>query len=107
MKWIKILDKIPDKGKTITIEVSNKKVCIVNLENGLSVFTAKCPHAGANLSNGWYEEGFWVCPIHRFKYNLINGRGAEGQGDYLKIYPIEIRKEGVFIGLEKSWWNLF
>jgi len=31
------------------------------------------PHQGAKLEYGWDDEGFWVCPKHRWKYNLSTG----------------------------------
>lgn len=107
MKWMKIFDTVPENGRTITMKISNKTICIVNQDNKLSAFKATCPHAGADLRGGWCEGGYWICPVHRYKYNLENGRGADGQGDYLKIYPIEIRENGVFLGFEKKWWDLF
>jgi len=107
MKWIKVLGTIPENNKIIRIKVSNKSLCLVKHENEIRAFTSNCPHAGADLSNGWCDKGYLVCPVHRYKYNLENGRGAEGQGDYLRIYPSEIRADGIYIGFEKSWWNLF
>lgn len=32
-----------------------------------------CPHQGANLEFGWEEDGFWVCPKHRWKYDPNTG----------------------------------
>jgi 3-phenylpropionate/trans-cinnamate dioxygenase ferredoxin subunit len=35
---------------------------------------------------------------------MSNGRNVSGEGYHLKTYPIEIRGEGVFMGMEKSGW---
>ena len=32
-----------------------------------------CPHQGANLAEGWEEDGCWVCPRHRWKFDLNAG----------------------------------
>ena len=35
---------------------------------------AHCPHQGGDLQYGWVEEDrYWVCPRHRWKYDLANG----------------------------------
>jgi 3-phenylpropionate/trans-cinnamate dioxygenase ferredoxin subunit len=64
-----------------------------------------CPHAGGILSGGWCKNGHIVCPIHRYEYSLQTGRGAIGQGDYIDIYPVEERVDGVYIGLKESFWK--
>ena len=43
-----------------------------------------------------------VCPLHRYKYDLKNGRNISGEGYYLKNWPVELRENGVFVGLENS-----
>ncbi len=107
MKWIKALTTLPERNQVKKVKVANKNLCLVMHENELRAFNSSCPHAGADLSNGWCDNGYVVCPVHRFRYNLENGRGAEGQGDYLKIYPVEVRDDGIYIGIEKNWWNIF
>lgn len=107
MKWIKLLEVKPEDNKIIKIKVSNKTICLVNHENEIRAFKTNCPHAGGDLSNGWCDSGFVVCPLHRYKYNLENGLGAEGQGDYLKVYPLEMRTDGIYIGFKKPWWSIF
>jgi nitrite reductase/ring-hydroxylating ferredoxin subunit len=107
MKWIKVTSGMPENNRITKVKVANKNICLVMHEKELRAFTSNCPHAGADLSHGWCNKGYLVCPVHRYQYNLENGRGAEGQGDYLKIYPTEIRTDGIYIGLEKPWWSFF
>ncbi len=61
-----------------------------------------CPHAGADLSGGWCKEGKLICPYHRYSYNLETGKGSEGQGDYIDTFPVEVREDGIYIGLPES-----
>ncbi len=32
-----------------------------------------CPHQGADLKYGWADEGCWVCPRHRWMFDLDSG----------------------------------
>ncbi len=73
-------------------------------------FAYKCPHAGGILADGYIDAlGNVVCPLHRYKYNMENGRNVSGEGYYLKHWPVELREEGVFVGMEESsgLWNIF
>ncbi len=107
MKWVKISESIPSENKILRLKILGRNICLVNLHQKVYAFSAKCPHAGADLSGGWCEGDFWVCPVHRHKYNLENGRGEEGQGDYLKIYQTEKRSDGIYIMMKSSWKDLF
>lgn len=107
MKWFKLFAAgiltSPDFIKLVT--VSGKKLCIVKEGQRIFAVQNKCPHAGADLSQGWCDKGNLVCPYHRHEFNLETGRGAPGQGDYINTYPVEIREEGVYIGIKEPWWK--
>ena len=84
-----------------TVELENKKLCIILFKDQLYACNAKCPHAGGILSDGYTDAlGNIVCPVHRYKFSLQNGRNSSGEGYFLKTYPVEKREAGVFIGIE-------
>ncbi|MFC5283512.1 Rieske (2Fe-2S) protein [Pedobacter alpinus] len=89
------------------IEIASKKLCLIKTDDCYYATATKCPHAGADLSKGWCEKGYLVCPIHRFQYRLENGRGAEGQGDYLPVYPVKDEGDFLIIGIKKSWFKFW
>jgi 3-phenylpropionate/trans-cinnamate dioxygenase ferredoxin subunit len=105
--WHKIADQIEAldfAGNNIAVaEVNGKKICIGKFKEGVFAFAYKCPHAGGLLAEGYIDAlGNIVCPIHRYKYDMKNGRNITGEGYYLKNWPVEIRESGVFVGLEQS-----
>jgi 3-phenylpropionate/trans-cinnamate dioxygenase ferredoxin subunit len=104
--WHKIADSIKEikfsANGLSELKVANKIVCVALREDRLHAFTQKCPHAGGFMVNGYIDAlGNIVCPLHRYKFSLQNGRNTSGEGYFLKIFPIEIRQEGVFIGFEE------
>jgi len=105
LEWIKIdIDgEIPEIDFVEQVHVGGKKICLIKNEGKLFAVQNDCPHAGGILSGGWCKNGNLVCPIHRWEYSLTTGRGAEGQGDYIHIYPLEIREDGIYIGFKKGW----
>ena len=89
------------------VDVSGKSICLINNNGKYYATSTKCPHAGADLSKGWCEHGYLVCPVHRYRYNLENGRGEVGQGDYLPNYPVKDLGDILEIGLKKSWFKFW
>ncbi len=89
-----------------TIDIEGKRICLARTEEGYFAVDDKCPHAGARLGmGGWCDKGMVVCPVHRYKYDAKTGKGL--QGDYIQTYKTELRKDGVYVGLESNkprWW---
>ena len=105
--WYKIAAGIEEihfsANGLVEIEVSGKRICLSRHDNAIHACTAKCPHAGGTLAEGYLDvSGNIVCPLHRYKFDIQNGRNISGEGYYLKTFPVEIRDEGVFIGIPDS-----
>lgn len=100
--WYKIAESIAEinfaANGLATIKVAGKLITIARYNNRLFACTQKCPHAGGILAEGYIDAvGNIVCPLHRYKYSLKNGRNVSGEGYYLKTYALETREDGVFI----------
>jgi 3-phenylpropionate/trans-cinnamate dioxygenase ferredoxin subunit len=109
MKWFKIFGAdVFDAGDFVRrVDVSGRKLCIVKTGADIFAVQNKCPHAGADLSSGWCSHGNIVCPYHRHEFDLTTGRGKAGQGNYINTYPVERRSDGIYVGLENSWWKFW
>jgi nitrite reductase/ring-hydroxylating ferredoxin subunit len=84
-------------------EVKGKKICLGRFNNSLFAFSYKCPHAGGYLADGYIDSlGNIVCPLHRYKYSMQNGRNVSGEGYYLKHWNVEVNEEGVFVEMESG-----
>jgi 3-phenylpropionate/trans-cinnamate dioxygenase ferredoxin subunit len=84
--------------------VNGKKLTLVKFsENNLAACAHKCPHASGTMADGYIDAlQNIVCPLHRYKFSLSNGKNTSGEGYYLKTYPIEIRNDGVFVGMQPT-----
>jgi 3-phenylpropionate/trans-cinnamate dioxygenase ferredoxin subunit len=112
--WYKIAGHINElvfaENNIAVAEMNGKKICIAKFKEGVFSFSYKCPHAGGILADGHIDAlGNVVCPLHRYKYNMTNGRNVSGEGYYLKHWPVELRDNGVFVGMEEigGFWNIF
>ena len=106
-KWHKIADSIAElefnTDNLLVAEADGKKLTLSKTTNGLFACAHKCPHAGGILADGFIDAaGNIVCPLHRYKFSLANGRNTTGEGYYLKTYAVETREDGVYIGFEEK-----
>ena len=104
-KWYKIAETVSElpfaENGMIQVEVAGKKICVIKNANGLAACTTKCPHAGGNMAEGHLNKsGNIVCPVHRYIFNLENGRDTMGEGYFLKIFPVKVNEVGIFLGIE-------
>jgi 3-phenylpropionate/trans-cinnamate dioxygenase ferredoxin subunit len=106
-KWYKIAETVSElqfgENRIIQIEVAGKKICMVKKTNGLAACTARCPHAGGNMAEGYLNKSEnIICPVHHYIFNLENGREITGEGYFLKIFPVKVNEVGIFLGIEDS-----
>lgn len=104
--WHKVADHINEIGfagnDIAVIEIKGKKICIGKFKETVFAFAFKCPHAGGILADGFIDSlGNVVCPLHRYKYDIKNGRNVTGEGYYLKHWPVDVKEIGVFVGMEE------
>ncbi len=110
-KWFKISDNeelLPwQENQMCLVTVGNKTITLARFNNRLFAFAHKCPHASGIMADGYINAaGHVTCPVHRYRFDMKNGRNTSGEGYYLKTYLVEIREDGIYVGWEdKSFWG--
>ncbi len=107
MTWYEIPGVKPTGKPFIKrVKAGSKTICLVGYKNEIFALSAKCPHAGGDLTQGWCKEGKLICPLHRYSFDLRTGKGSEGQNDYIDSYPVEIKDDSIYIGIDSFWEKL-
>jgi len=107
MHWVLVTDAPasldwPD-NQLLDLEVDGKKITLAKFKEDYFAFAQKCPHASGRMAQGYINPlGQVVCPLHRYAFDMKNGRNTTGEGYFLKTYPIELRPEGIFIGFKPN-----
>ncbi len=107
IKWHKLADTRGEiqwqDNQMAIVEVAGRKLTLALFQDKLYAFAHKCPHASGIMADGFVDAtGNVVCPLHRYKFNMQNGRNVSGEGYYLKTYLVEEKEEGIYIGMEES-----
>ena len=105
--WHKIAENISEisfnANNLAEFDVNGKTICLAKHNNQLFACTQKCPHAGALLADGHLDAlGNLVCPMHKYKYSLKNGRNVSGEGYFLKTFTVEAREDGIFVDIAST-----
>lgn len=97
--WTKVLDKdaLPE-GRVTSVTCLHRTLCITHFEGSYGALDNKCPHQGGPLGEGSIENGLLRCPWHGWDYHPITGK-APGFDDHIPNYPVDVREDGVWVGL--------
>jgi 3-phenylpropionate/trans-cinnamate dioxygenase ferredoxin subunit len=85
------------EGKRIVVEFADGE-CVMILRFGgrLSAFSARCPHAGYRLEDGWYDSRSIACPGHGLEFDALTGAS---KGDCFRLKKFEVAENGGMIVL--------
>ncbi len=100
LDWLKVLepDQLPE-GRVATVTCRHLTLCLTRHEGAYGALDNKCPHQGGPLGEGSIENGLLRCPWHGWDYDPITGK-APGFDDGVETYPVEVRDDGVYVGLK-------
>jgi 3-phenylpropionate/trans-cinnamate dioxygenase ferredoxin subunit len=105
LQWTKIAETVEELVFTennIAIASPNgKNICVARFNDNYFGFAYLCPHAAAIMADGYIDtKGNAVCPLHQYKFSVQNGRNVSGEGYFMKTFPIDIRADGVWVGMK-------
>lgn len=102
--------QLPPEGSLIHIHINQKACFLAKYEGFYYAGNSKCPHANGDLSKGYLSsQGEVVCPLHRFKFNLKDGKETTDNGGFcVTTYPVkQAQDEQFYIGFlkTKNWFG--
>ncbi len=97
--WLKTLepDQLPD-GRVMPVTCRHLTLCMTHFEGKYGALDNRCPHQGGPLGEGSIENGLLRCPWHGWDYDPITGK-APGFDDGVETYPVQVRDDGIYVGL--------
>ena len=107
MKYVKVMSEedLPI-GKSAIISAGEDEIALFNYKGKYYAVANKCPHRGAPLGEGRIEEGIVICPNHEWRFKLENGANMQNPELFIPIYPVKVRNENIYIGLEGEKGNI-
>lgn len=101
-EWFRVLDldELPE-GRVKTVVAGHKSLALTHHQGQYGALDNRCPHQGGPLGEGSIENGLLRCPWHGWDYCPLTGQppGDLDVDDALETFPVEVRDDGVYVGL--------
>lgn len=85
------------EGRGRPVEVDGLRIAVFRHEGRFHALNGRCPHANGSLGLGWIEEGEAVCPLHRWRFRLADGRCTTVRGESVHAFRCEVRDGEVWV----------
>ncbi len=93
-------EELPE-GRVTSVTCGLKTLCVTHFGGEYAALDNRCPHQGGPLGEGSIEKGLLRCPWHGWDYHPTTGK-APGFDDGVETFPIQVREDGVYVGLEEE-----
>ena len=102
LTWHKALgkDELPE-GRVKTVTLGTQSLCMTHHDGAYAALCNACPHQGGPLGEGSIENGLLRCPWHGWDFDPTTGKPPGGYDDGVPTYAIEVRDDGVYVGIEE------
>ena len=88
-------------GEMKNIEINNKNILVVNIDNKIFATSGECTHESVNLEDGFILENEITCPVHLSKFDLKTGNPLNPPAiEKLRIYNVKIQNNEIYIELD-------
>jgi len=109
LDWVKVAqtDDLPE-GRVKTVTARTVSICLSHFDGQFAAMDNHCPHQNGPLGEGSIEKGIdgqcWIrCPWHGWDFDPLTGKPPGGHEDSGQTtYPVEIRDDEIFVGLEPA-----
>ena len=101
--WLRTLslDELPE-GRVKQVTCQHRTVCMTHFQGQYAALDNKCPHQGGPLGEGSIENGWLRCPWHGWDFHPVTGNSPDGHDDGVESFPVEVRQDGVYVGLPEE-----
>lgn len=87
------LADIPD-DEGICVAVGSEKIALFKHNGTVYALNNICPHQGAPLHEGFFDDGVVTCPLHAWDFDVVTGK-VRGGTESAQTYPVRVAGESV------------
>ena len=101
LQWFKVAEpgELPE-NRVKTVVAGSRSICLTHYDGQYGALDNRCPHQGGPLGEGSIENGWLRCPWHGWDYCPLSGKSPAGYDEKAPTYAIEVRADGIYVGVE-------
>jgi nitrite reductase (NADH) small subunit len=86
------------EGRGVSVRVDDEVVAVFRIGDRLVALRDRCPHMGAQLSDGKVEKGRIVCQRHDWSFDPVSGEGGRGsKSARVRVYDVTTEGSDVYV----------
>jgi thiamine pyrophosphate-dependent acetolactate synthase large subunit-like protein/nitrite reductase/ring-hydroxylating ferredoxin subunit len=103
LTWHRVLDldELPE-DRVKSVVAGHRQLAMAHFEGRYCALDNRCPHQGGPLGEGSIENGWLRCPWHGWDYHPCTGKPPGGFSDGVDTFPVDVRKDGIHVGMAAS-----
>ncbi|MDK1019568.1 MAG: thiamine pyrophosphate-binding protein [Actinomycetota bacterium] len=102
LTWFRVGDTdIIDVGEVTVVQAGHHALALSRTEDGWGALVNRCPHQGGPLGEGLIEGCWLICPWHGWEYDPLTGETPGPFDDKVDSYAVDVRSDGVYIGVRE------
>jgi nitrite reductase/ring-hydroxylating ferredoxin subunit len=86
---------VPDDAG-LCVTVGDRQIALFDVDGAIVAIGNVCPHQGAPLADGFYEDGIVECPMHGWMFDVRTGRALNGT-ESVRTYAVVVEGDDVFV----------
>ncbi len=103
VKICKIYDLKEEEGKQFFVD--DVEIALFKINNKVYAISNICPHQKTHLMyDGIIENGYVICPLHGWKFNLKDGRLPNGSRG-IPVYEVKLIGDDLFVRITERFPN--
>ncbi|HRQ36722.1 MAG TPA: Rieske 2Fe-2S domain-containing protein [Chloroflexota bacterium] len=80
------------EGELTAVTINGRQLLLTRYEGRVHAFSAQCPHAAANLGDGWLSRFKITCPDHEYCFDMRNGRILWPTDENYRLKMFEVKE---------------
>jgi thiamine pyrophosphate-dependent acetolactate synthase large subunit-like protein/nitrite reductase/ring-hydroxylating ferredoxin subunit len=88
-----------EDGRVRTVQAGHRSIALTRIGGRYGALDNRCPHQGGPLGEGSIEKGLLRCPWHGYDYDPLTGSPPPPFTDAPACFPVQLREDGVYVGL--------
>ena len=97
IRAVSVADVPPGGG--VPVEINGRLIAVFNVDGRFLAIDNECPHRGASLADGALTGTVVTCPLHRWQFDLRDGKNPVSQDLAVRTYAVELRDGAVWVEL--------
>ena len=88
------VDDVPEGGSYV-VDIGEKQIALFKIDGTIYGINASCPHRQGPLDQGDLNGKIVTCPLHRWSFDVTNGKSQFPPGQQVQCFNIVIEGDQV------------